>query len=225
VHGGPHGVRDYWGYDREIQHLASRGFAVFQINYRGSGGYGREFLKSGFNHWGDTMQDDLTDGVNWLVDQGIADRKKLCIYGASYGGYAAMMSSAREPDLYKCAVGYVGVYDVDSFTTVGNIPGYRAGSAYLKEVIPSDPAIRDAFSPTMQASKIKAEVFLVHGKKDKQAHFNNYEILTKKFDDLNKPYKSLVKFDEEHGFYKTENQIELAIELEEFFTQHIGPSN
>ena len=222
VHGGPHGVRDYWGYDREIQHLASRGFAVFQINYRGSGGYGREFLKSGFNHWGDTMQDDLTDGVNWLVDQGIADRKRLCIYGASYGGYAAMMSSAREPDLYKCAVGYVGVYDVDSFTTVGNIPGYRAGYAYLKDVIPADPATRDAFSPSMQASKIKAEVFLIHGEKDRQAHFENYEILTKKFDDLNKPYKSLVKFDEEHGFYKTENVIELAYELEEFFTEHIG---
>ena len=222
VHGGPHGVRDYWGHDREVQHLASRGFAIVQLNYRGSGGYGREFLKSGFNHWGDTMQDDLTDGVNWLVDQGIADKERLCIYGASYGGYAAMMSSAREPDLYKCAVGYVGVYDVDSFTTVGNIPGYRAGSAYLKDVIPADPAKRDAFSPSMQASKIKAEVFLIHGKKDRQAHFNNYEIMTEKFDDLNKPYKSLVKFDEEHGFYKTENVIELAYDLEEFFMKHIG---
>ena len=94
VHGGPHGPRDYWGFDKEVQHLASRGFAIAQFNYRGSGGYGREFLKSGFNHWGDTMQDDLTDGVNWLVDQGIADKERLCIYGASYGGYAAMMSSA-----------------------------------------------------------------------------------------------------------------------------------
>jgi dipeptidyl aminopeptidase/acylaminoacyl peptidase len=225
VHGGPHGVRDDWGFDGEIQLLANRGFAVLQVNYRGSGGYGREFLKSGFNHWGDLMQDDLTDGVNFLVDQGIVDKDRLCIYGASYGGYAAMMSAAREPDLYKCAVGYVGVYDVDSFTTVGNIPGYRAGSAYLKEVIPSDPDLRNAFSPSKQAAKIKAEVFLVHGEKDEQAHFENYEILTKKFDDLNKPYKSLVKFDEEHGFYKTENQIELAFDLEEFFTKHIGSSN
>ena len=105
VHGGPHGIRDHWRFDPEVQHLANRGFAVLQVNYRGSGGYGREFLTSGFNHWGDLMQDDLTDGVNWAVDQGIADKERLCIYGASYGGYAAMMSAAREPELYKCAVG------------------------------------------------------------------------------------------------------------------------
>jgi len=222
VHGGPHGVRDRWRFDPEVQHLANRGFAVLQVNYRGSGGYGREFLTSGFNHWGDLMQDDLTDAVNWAVDQGIADKERLCIYGASYGGYAAMMSAAREPELYKCAVGYVGVYDVDSFTTVGNIPGNRSGAAYLSEVIPSDPAIRKAFSPSEQASKIKAAVFLIHGKKDEQAHFQNYEILTKKFDKIGKPYKSLVKSDEEHGFYKTKNKIEVANELEAFFNKHIG---
>ncbi len=222
VHGGPHGVRDYWGFDGEAQFLANRGFAVMQINYRGSGGYGNAFLKAGFNKWGNVMQDDLTDGVQWAIDQGIVDKDRICIYGASYGGYAAMMSASREPDLYQCAIGYVGVYDVDSFTSVGNIPGWRGGRAYLKTVIPQDDETRKAFSPTEQARKIKAAIFLIHGKDDKQAHFQNYKLMTKKLDSLGKEYKSMVKDGEEHGFYKRENVYELAEELDKFLSEHIG---
>ena len=222
VHGGPHGVRDYWGYDNEAQYLANRGYAVLQINYRGSGGYGIDFLKSGFLHWGDKMQDDLTDGVQWAVEQGIADPERLCIYGASYGGYASMMSAARYPDLYKCAIGYVGVYDVASFTSVGNIPNYRAGASYLGTVIPEDEETRKAFSPSEQASKIKAAIFLIHGREDRQAHFQNYQIMTKKLDKLGKPYKGMVKDGEGHGFYDRENAYELARELVSFLDEHIG---
>ena len=222
VHGGPHGVRDYWGYDQEAQFLANRGYAVMQLNYRGSGGYGRDFLKAGFLKWGTAMQDDLTDGVLWAINEGIADKNRLCIYGASYGGYAALMSSVREPDLYKCAIGYVGVYDVDSFTSVGNIPNYRAGAAYLKKVIPEDPETQRAFSPSKQVSKIKADLFLIHGKMDRQAHYKNYEILTEALDDIGKSYKSMVKDKEEHGFVEEENKIELYSEMIKFLDRNIG---
>ena len=224
VHGGPHGVRDYWTYNNETQFFASRGYAVLQINYRGSGGYGRDFLEAGFLKWGTTMQDDLTDGVYWAIEEGIANKNKLCIYGASYGGYAALMSSVREPDLYKCAIGYVGVYDVDSFTSVGNIPNFRAGAAYLKKVLPDDPETKKAFSPSKQVQKIKSELFLIHGKMDKQAHFENYEILTKALDDVGKKYKSMVKDKEEHGFVKEENKIELYTEMIDFLENNIGDS-
>ncbi len=222
VHGGPHGVRDYWGYDSEVQLLANRGYAVMQLNYRGSGGYGQEFLESGFLKWGAEMQDDLTDGALWAVNEGIVDKDRLCIYGASYGGYAALMSSVREPDLYKCAIGYVGVYDVESFTSVGNIPGFRAGAAYLKTVIPEDPETRKAFSPSKQVRKIKAELFLVHGKMDRQAHYKNYEILTRELDAIGKNYKSMVKDTEEHGFTIEENKIELYNEMIAFLDENIG---
>ena len=222
VHGGPHGVRDYWRYDSQVQFLANRGYAVMQLNYRGSGGYGMDFLEAGFLNWGTTMQDDLTDGAEWAINNGIANRNRLCIYGASYGGYAALMSVVREPDLYKCAIGYVGVYDVESFTSVGNIPNYRAGASYLKKVIPEDPAIRRAFSPSKQVKKIKANLFLVHGKMDRQAHFKNYEILTKELDNIGKDYKSMVKDKEEHGFVIEENRIELQNELIAFLDENIG---
>ena len=222
VHGGPHGVRDYWRHNSEAQFLANRGYAVMQLNYRGSGGYGRDFLQSGFLKWGTAMQDDLTDGIQWAVEEGIADKERLCIYGASYGGYAALMSSVREPDLYKCAIGYVGVYDVESFTSVGNIPNYRAGAAYLKQVIPEDKETRKAFSPSKQVNKIKANLFLVHGKMDRQAHFKNYEILTEALDNIGKDYKSMVKDKEEHGFVIEENRIELYEEMIKFLDENIG---
>ena len=222
VHGGPHGIRDYWRYDSEVQFLANRGYAVMQLNYRGSGGYGNDFLEAGFLKWGTTMQDDLTDGVEWAIKEGIADKEKLCIYGASYGGYAALMSSVREPDLYKCAIGYVGVYDVDSFTSVGNIPNYRAGAAYLNQVIPEDAATRKAFSPSKQVNKIKANLFLIHGKMDRQAHYKNFEILTKALDGIGKEYKAMVKDKEEHGFVEEENKIELYEEMIKFLDENIG---
>ncbi|MGH7867195.1 MAG: alpha/beta hydrolase family protein, partial [Candidatus Dormibacteraceae bacterium] len=111
-HGGPHNVRDYWGWDPEAQFLAYHGYAVLQVNYRGSGGYGLKFQSLGYRNWGTTMQDDLADAVQWVVQQGIADPKRICIYGGSYGGYAALENPIRYPQLYQCAVGYVGVYDL-----------------------------------------------------------------------------------------------------------------
>jgi dipeptidyl aminopeptidase/acylaminoacyl peptidase len=111
-HGGPHGIRDYWEFDWEVQLLASRGYTVLQVNYRGSGGYGMDFESAGYREWGAKMQDDVTDATRWAIDQKIASADRICIYGASYGGFAALMGAAREPDLYRCAIGYAGVYDL-----------------------------------------------------------------------------------------------------------------
>src|SRR5690606_4347243 len=112
-HGGPHGPYDTWGYASDVQFLASRGYAVLQVNYRGSGGRGRAFMERGYGEWGGKMQDDIADGVRWAIDEGLVDADRICTYGASYGGYAAMMQPIRYPELYKCAIGYVGVYDLE----------------------------------------------------------------------------------------------------------------
>ena len=108
-HGGPHGIRDYWLWDQAGQLLASRGYVVLQVNYRGSGGYGYSFEDAGYGNWGTKIQDDITDAARWAIAQGIADPKRICIYGGSFGGYAALMSATSEPDLYRCAIGLAGV--------------------------------------------------------------------------------------------------------------------
>jgi dipeptidyl aminopeptidase/acylaminoacyl peptidase len=121
-HGGPHGPRDLWGFNPEVQFLANRGYAVLQINFRGSGGYGNAFEKMGYRNWGTTMINDMTDAVDWAIAEGIADKDRLCTYGASYGGYAALQSVVRNPTKYACTIGYVGVYSLPLMFEDGDIP-------------------------------------------------------------------------------------------------------
>lgn len=128
-HGGPHGVRDRWDFDWEVQLLANRGYAVLQVNYRGSGGYGLDFLEAGYGEWGALMQDDLTDATRWAIDQGVTEADSICIYGASYGGYAALMGAVREPDLYRCAIGHAGVYDLELMFEAGDVRRWEVGQA------------------------------------------------------------------------------------------------
>src|SRR5262249_28241961 len=132
VHGGPHGVRDRWGYNPEVQLLASQGFAVLQVNYRGSGGYGRAYKESGYRHWGDRVMQDIVDATRWMVGKGLADAKRVCIYGASFGGYAALQASILAPDLFRCAVGYAGIYDLTMMDRVGDVPETRLGRGYVR---------------------------------------------------------------------------------------------
>jgi acylaminoacyl-peptidase len=223
-HGGPHGIRDSWVFDREAQLFANRGYAVLQVNFRGSGGYGRQFLVSGFQKWHTTMQDDLTDAVNWAVAEGIADRNRLCIYGGSYGGYSALMSPIREPDLYKCAVGYVGVYDMPLMYGRGDVPARPEGRTYLERVIGTDENELRAMSPVYNLDKLKAALFLVHGEKDVRAHFQHYKELTAALDARGYAYEFLTKPKEGHGFFKEENNIELYTKMLTFFDKHIGQS-
>src|SRR5690606_13286948 len=120
---GPHGIWDSIAYiDKDAKVLAEHGYAVFQPNFRGSGGFGRDFLTSGFQKWGTLMIDDMTDGVMQLIKDGIVDKQRICSYGGSYGGYAALMSAIREPDLYQCVINFVGVTDLALMFTEGDIP-------------------------------------------------------------------------------------------------------
>ena len=223
VHGGPHGVRDYWGFDPEAQLFASRGFAVLQVNYRGSGGYGKNFLHAGYGAWGREMQDDVTDATRWAVSAGIADADRLCIYGGSYGGYAALTGAFREPDLYRCAVGYVGVYDLAMMFDKGDIPGRRAGINYLKDAIGDDRAELHARSPVHNAHRIKAAVMLVHGGRDQRVPIEQAHSLRRALKAAGNPVAVWhVKAMEGHGFGDEKNRREMYTRMLEFYDRHIG---
>lgn len=221
VHGGPHGVRDYWGFSSENQYFAAHGFAILQVNFRGSNGYGRKFLEAGYGEWGRKMQDDVTDATLWAIDQGYATRDKICIYGGSYGGYSALMGVVREPDLYQCAVGYVGVYSLPLMYEDGDVPRNDSGVKYLNRVIGTDQEVLEANSPAFQADKIKVPVFLVHGSEDQRVPMSQYEALKKAFDAHDVEYQTLVR-KEGHGFQKEENKFFLYPELIRFFSKHLN---
>lgn len=166
VHGGPYDVADAWGFDSEVQILARQGFAVLQVNFRGSGGYGKAFVDKGMRQWGRAMQDDVTDATRWAIAEGVADPARICIYGASYGGYAALMGAAKEPSLYRCAVGMAGIYDLQKMYKWDNLRRTDLGKEFLHRAIGSDPAELAMSSPMQQAGRITANVLLAHGKLD-----------------------------------------------------------
>lgn len=223
VHGGPHGVRDHWGWNPEAQFLASRGYAVMQLNYRGSGGYGSSFLRAGFRRWGTAMQDDLTDGVNWITGMGIVDPDRVCIYGGSYGGYAALMSVVREPDLYRCTIGYVGVYSIPMMFTRGDIPRSTSGRDYLRRVHPTDAAEQRAQSPAYNVERIRVPVMLVHGARDERVPVAQMNFLIRQMAAAGKePELVINKRNEGHGFRNLENNVELYTAMAEFLDRHIG---
>ena len=222
-HGGPHGVRDYWTFNPEVQILASRGYAVLQVNFRGSGGYGRDFLYSGYGKWGTVMQDDLTDATLWAIDSGIAARDRVCIYGASYGGYAAMMGVVREPDLYQCAIAYVGVYDLELMFEKGDIPTSDSGITFLKEAVGEDKEDLRSRSPLHNLHKLKAPVFIVHGGEDFRVDVEHAHRLRERMEELGLPYEWMLKDKEGHGFYRSENRLELYQRMLAFLDKYIGP--
>ena len=222
-HGGPW-ARDYWGFNSEVQFLASRGYAVLQMNFRGSTGYGKRFWTASFKQWGRKMQDDITDGVKWLVGQGIADADRICIYGASYGGYATLAGLTYTPDLYRCGVDYVGVSNLLTF--MKTIPPYwKPYLQMLYEQVgnPNDPKDKKmliAASPYYNADKIKAPLFVVQGAKDPRVKKSESDqivsALRKKGVDV--PY--LVKENEGHGFRNEENRLEFYRKMEKFLEKH-----
>jgi len=221
-HGGPHGIRDDWGFNGETQLLASRGYAVMQVNFRGSGGYGEDFLRVGYKQWGLSMQDDLTDATKWAVQQGYADPKRLCIYGASYGGYAALEGVVREPDLYRCAIGYVGVYDLGLMYKDGDTHHSLYGRRYLEMVLGTDNADMRARSPAYNADKIKAAVMLVAGGRDERVPVAHFDELRDALDKRKFTYEWLLKDKEGHGFYRTDNKVELYTKMLAFLGANDG---
>lgn len=222
-HGGPFGLYDIWEFSEEVQLFASRGYAVLQPNFRGSGGFGREFEVAGYRQWGGTMQDDLTDATQWAIKQGIADPKRICIMGTSYGAYAALMGAAKEPDLYQCAVGFVGVYDMTAMDSRGDVSETDSGQAFLKRILGTDKGALAAISPPKQASKIKAAVFLAAGKEDRRAPPIHTERMADALRDAgNAPEVKIIQEGEAHGYYEVKHNVNLYSKMLAFFDKHIG---
>ncbi len=220
-HGGPFDVRDDWGFDPGVQMLADAGYAVLQVNFRGSGGYGRAFENAGARQWGRAMQDDVTDATRWAIEQGYADPARICIYGASYGAYASLMGVAREPGLYKCAAGYIGVYDLPTMHTDGDIQERGSGETFLNEWVGPREQLA-AVSPNRMADKIKVPVFLAAGGEDERAPIQHTEMMERALKQAGVPVEALYYRDEGHGFYKEEHRREFYTRLLAFFSKSLG---
>ncbi|MFD0739423.1 alpha/beta hydrolase family protein [Lysobacter koreensis] len=220
-HGGPFGVQDVWGFDGDVQMLAQAGYAVLQLNFRGSAGYGADYIHAGGRQWGLKMQDDLTDATRWAIQQGIADPKRVCIYGASYGGYASLMGVAKEPGLYQCAVGYVGVYDLPTMHTQGDIQQRGSGETYIKEWIGEREGLA-ATSPNRIAERIKVPVFLAAGGEDQRAPIEHSKMMEQALRKAGVPVETLYYDTEGHGFYLDAHQQEYYTRLLAFLSRSLG---
>lgn len=222
-HGGPHGIRDYWDFNEEAQLLASRGYAVLQVNFRGSGGYGRGFERAGYRQWGGKMQDDIADAVRWTISEGFADADRICIYGASYGGYAALMNAARYPDLYQCTIGYVGVYDLNLMFNEGDIRESIYGRNYLARVLGNEQLA--ANSPVTYAGSIKMPVMLIHGSEDIRVPQTHADRMRSALREAGNDPVWLIERREGHGFYNLPNRVRLYTQLLAFLDEHIGSTS
>ena len=221
VHGGPYGVFDSWGFDTDTQLLAGAGYAVLRVNFRGSGNYGRTFLQAGARQWGQAMQDDLTDATRWAIAEGIGGADRICIYGASYGGYAALMGAAREPDLYQCAIGYVGVYDLPRMSRENRGIG-RWARTWTREWVGDDPGELAALSPDRLAGQIKVPVFLAAGGEDQVAPIGHSHGMERALKRAGVPVETLYYPREGHGFFVAEHRREFYQRLLGFLDEHLG---
>ena len=224
-HGGPQGIRDSWGFNPEAQLFASRGYATLHVNFRISGGYGKDFLQCGFKQVGRKAMDDVEDGLKYIVDQGWVDENRAAIYGGSHGGYAVLRGLTKTPELYACGVDYVGISSI--FTFMKSIPAYwQPYMKIIKEIwydedVPEEKTIMEEVSPIFHIDKIKKPLLVVQGANDPRVNINEadqiVEGLRKKGIDV--PY--MVKYDEGHGFGKEENRIAFYSTMMGFFAQHL----
>ena len=219
-HGGPFSIFDQWRYDKDAQMLAAAGYSVMQVNYRGSGNQGSAFQRAGARQWGGTMQDDLTDATRWAVAQGHADASKICIYGASYGAYAALMGVAKEPSLYRCAAGYVGVYDLPMMQREDGRKRRSLGN-WSKDWVGEDQAALAAASPNRLAGQIKVPVFLAAGGEDEIAPVEHTRMMEAALQKAGVPVQSLYYATEGHGFYTEPHQREYYSRLLAFLAEHL----
>jgi dipeptidyl aminopeptidase/acylaminoacyl peptidase len=221
-HGGPHGIRDWWGYDPDAQLLANRGIAVLKINFRGSGGFGRNFEHTGHLKWGSEIQFDIIDGVKDLINKGTVDKDNICIMGASFGGYSALQSAIIEPDMFKCAIGVVGVYDLPLMFDEGDIAEQERGQRYLERAIGTNQEKLKQFSPSYNIDKLKAPVLIVHGGEDRRAPIEQAESLVTALKKYKHPYIYELLEDEGHGFYKEEHRSRYYKQVLSFLEQHMS---
>ncbi len=221
-HGGPW-ARDSWGFNPEIQFLANRGYAVLQMNFRGSTGYGRKFWESSFKQWGRKMQDDVTDGVKWLIREGIADSSHVAIYGGSYGGYATLAGVTLTPELYACAVDYVGVANM--FTFMNTIPPYWEPFRKMFYEMVGDP-VKDSLmlaevSPVFHVDRVRSPLLIAQGANDPRVNKAESDQMVDALRKRGLTVDYIVKDNEGHGFYNQENQFDFYRAMEKFFDQHL----
>ena len=221
-HGGPW-ARDTWGFRPDVQFLANRGYAVLQINFRGSTGFGRKFWEMSFKEWGQTMQNDVTDGVEWLIDQGISDPDRIGIFGASYGGYVVLAGLAFTPDLYACGVDYVGVSSL--FTILETIPPYWEPMREMMYEMMGDPEkdqdMMRAVSPVFHADKIKSPLMIAQGANDPRVKISESDQIVAALKERGIEVPYMVKDNEGHGFRNEENRFEVYRAMEQFFGEHL----
>ena len=221
-HGGPW-YRDQWGFNPEVQFLANRGYVVLQMNFRGSTGYGKKFWEASFKQWGRAMQNDITDGVNWLIEKGIADKTRIAIYGGSYGGYATLAGVAFTPDLYAAAVDYVGISNL--FTFMKSIPPYWKPMIEMWHEMVGNPAsdsiMMRVASPLFSADKITTPLFVAQGANDPRVNINESRQMVEALKSRGVTVEYMVKDNEGHGFYNQENQFDFYNAMEKFLGTHL----
>ncbi|MES2152281.1 MAG: S9 family peptidase [Pseudomonadota bacterium] len=221
-HGGPFADGDEWFFDTDAQFLASRGYAVLQVNFRGTEGRGVKFRESGYREWGGKMLNDLIDGVKWANTQPEIDANRVCVFGISFGGYAALMLPVREPGMFKCSVGHSGRYNMASKYQQEGIKGDTKSTNFLIKTMGDDPALLASSSPTNNADKIKIPVLLVHGKKDKTTALDQAEDMRDALVKAGNPPEWMLVAKEDHGFYHPENHKAFYERLEVFLAKHLG---
>jgi len=225
-HGGPQGIRDDWGFNPETQLFASRGYATLQVNFRISGGYGKEFQTSGYKQIGRKAMDDVEDGVKYVIQQGWVDKDKVAIYGGSHGGYATLMGLIKTPDLYSCGVDYVGVSNI--FTFFDSFPEYwKPYKEMVKQIWydldnPEEAKIAKEVSPVFQIDKIKKPLFVVQGANDPRVNINESDQIVKALRGKGFEVPYMVKYDEGHGFGKEPNRLELYKSMLGFFAENFN---
>ncbi len=223
VHGGPW-YRDVWGFNTEAQWLANRGYACFQVNFRGSTGYGKDFLNAGDREWAGKMHDDLIDAVNWAIAEKIADPDKVAIYGGSYGGYAALVGATFTPDVFCCAVDIVGVSNLMTF--INSIPPYWSAFLDVLHKRVGDPATDEEFlrerSPLFKADQIRIPMLIAQGANDPRVKQAESEQIVDALKANNIDYEYLLFPDEGHGFVRPENRLKFYAAAEEFLARHLG---
>jgi dipeptidyl aminopeptidase/acylaminoacyl peptidase len=220
-HGGPFGLRDSWGFNLEVQLLANRGYAVLQVNYRGSGGYGVKFLQAGFLEWGGKMQDDLTDAVKWAVGQGITTADQVAIYGASYGGYATLAGLTFTPELYRCGINYVGVSDLGA--QVANFKISRSPTAQLFATarMGDDRTYLHDRSPVNFVQNIRVPLLNAYGFNDARVDIRQWKLLEPELKKYGKTYEIIINDKEGHGYYNEKARLNFYHRMDDFLAKYL----